>query len=86
VKVPSSSPSPNTSSERTQVLYGTENTTNSILGFLAGSQLRMDICADSTWPSVAMGVDVFRNALIALKKRGVRSRYITTITKDNLDY
>jgi two-component system, OmpR family, sensor histidine kinase VicK len=46
----------------------------------------MDICADSTWPSVAMGVDVFRNALIALKKRGVRSRYITTITKDNLDY
>jgi two-component system sensor histidine kinase VicK len=46
----------------------------------------MDICADSTWPSVAMGVDVFRNALIALKKRGVRSRYITTITKDNLSY
>src|SRR5919197_1400670 len=46
----------------------------------------MDICADSTWPSVAMGVDVFRNALIALKKRDVKSRYITTITKDNLDY
>src|SRR5919202_6077584 len=46
----------------------------------------MDTCADSTWPSVAMGVDVFRNALIGLKKRGVRSRYITTITKDNLDY
>jgi signal transduction histidine kinase len=33
-----------------------------------------------------MGVDVFRNALIALKKRDVKSRYITTITKDNLDY
>lgn len=46
----------------------------------------MDICADSTWPSVAMGVDVFRKALIDLKKRGVRSRYITTITKDNLSY
>jgi signal transduction histidine kinase len=86
VKVPSSSPSPNTSSERTQVLYGTENTTNTILGFLAGSQLRMDICADSTWPSVAMGIDVFKNALIEIRKRGIRSRYITSVTKDNLSY
>ena len=86
MKVPSSSPSPNTSSERTQVLYGTENTTNTILGFLAGSQLKMDICADSTWPSVAMGIDVFKNALIEIRKRGIRSRYITSITKDNLSY
>jgi signal transduction histidine kinase len=46
----------------------------------------MDICADSTWPSVAMGIDVFRNALIDIKKRGIRPRYITTITKDNLSY
>jgi two-component system sensor histidine kinase VicK len=86
VKVPSSSPSPNTSSERTEVLYGTENTTNTILGFLAGSQLRLDICADSTWPSVAMGIDVFKNALIEIRERGIRSRYITSITKDNLSY
>ena len=86
MKVPSSSPSPNTSSERTQVLYGTENTTNTILRFLAGSQSRMDICADSAWPSVAMGIDVFKNALIEIRKRGIRSRYITSITKDNLSY
>jgi hypothetical protein len=33
-----------------------------------------------------MGIDVFRNALIDIKKRGIRSRYITTITKDNLSY
>jgi signal transduction histidine kinase len=56
------------------------------LSVLSNIESKMDICADSTWPSVAMGVDVFRNALIALKKRGVRSRYITTITKDNLSY
>ena len=84
--MPSSSPSPSTSSERTEVLYGIENTTNTILGFLAGSQLRMDICADSTWPSVAMGIDVFKNALMEIRKRGIRSRYITSITKQNLSY
>jgi len=33
-----------------------------------------------------MGVDVFRNALIDIKKREIRSRYITTITKENLSY
>jgi signal transduction histidine kinase len=83
----SSSPSsPNVKSERTEVLYGTENTTNAILRVLSNVESKMDICADSTWPSVAMGIDVFRNALINIKKRGIRSRYITTITKDNLSY
>jgi two-component system, OmpR family, sensor histidine kinase VicK len=82
----SSSSSSNASHERTEVLYGTENTTKAILSVLYNIESKMDICADSTWPSVAMGVDVFRKALIDLKKRGVRSRYITTITKDNLSY
>jgi signal transduction histidine kinase len=80
-------PSPsNTKFERTEVLYGTENTTNTILSFLLSSQSRMDICADSAWPSVAMGIEVFRNALSDIKNRRIGSRYITTITKDNLSY
>jgi hypothetical protein len=59
-------PSPSSSSfnanhERTEVLYGTENTTNAILSVLSNVKLKMDICADSTWPSVAMGIDVFKN-------------------------
>ena len=80
------SPSSSTKSERTEVLYGTENTTNTILNFLYNSKTKMDIWADSTWPSVAMGIDVFRNALIDINKRGIGSRYITTITKGNLSY
>ncbi len=46
----------------------------------------MDICADSIWPSVAMGIDVFKKALINIKDRGIRSRYVTDITRDNLPY
>ena len=41
VTMPSSS---NTKYERTEVMYGTENTTNTILGFLLSSQSKMDIC------------------------------------------
>ena len=74
------------SSERTQVLYGPENTTSAILKFLMDVDTKLDICADSTWPSVAMGIDVFRNALIDIKKRRITRRYITTITKNNLSY
>jgi two-component system, OmpR family, sensor histidine kinase VicK len=89
VTVPTS-PSPysssNAKSERTEVLYGTENTTSAILHFLADADTKMDICADDTWPSVGMGIDVFRNALINIKKRGIRPKCITTITKDNLSY
>ncbi|MFL6340292.1 MAG: sensor histidine kinase [Nitrososphaeraceae archaeon] len=81
-----SSPSFNTRSERTEVVYGTENTTNVILNFLYNAEAKMDICADSIWPSVAMGIDVFKKALINIKDRGIRSRYVTDITRDNLPY
>jgi hypothetical protein len=82
--VPSSS-SFNANHERTEVSYGIENTTNAILSVLSNVRLKMDIYADSTWPSVATGIDVFRNALIDMNKRGI-IRYITTITKENLSY
>jgi hypothetical protein len=79
VTVPSSSSSPSANSERTEVLYGTENTTKAILNVLSSVGIKIDICADTTWPSVAMGIDVFRNGLIKIKKRGISSRYITTL-------
>jgi len=57
-------PSPSSSSfnvnhERKEVVYGTENTTNEILSVLSNVKLKMDISADSTWRSVAMGIDIF---------------------------
>lgn len=67
-------------------MYDPEKTTSAILKFLSDVDTKPDICADSTRPSVAMGIDVFRNAPFDIKERGIRSRYITTITKDNLSY
>lgn len=58
----SSLPSSNANSansERTQVLYGPENTTSAILKFLMDVDTKLDICADSTWPSVAIDKDLF---------------------------
>jgi two-component system, OmpR family, sensor histidine kinase VicK len=77
---------PTYDSERTEVLYGFEKTTEAIMKFLNSAEVSMNICADSTWPSVAMGVEVFKKGLYDLKSRNVQSRYITDITKDNVKY
>ncbi|MGB8643057.1 MAG: hypothetical protein WCD28_12315, partial [Nitrososphaeraceae archaeon] len=82
----SASNTPSLDSEKTEVLYGFNKTTEVIMKFLNSSEVSMNICADYTWPSVAMGVEVFRKGLYELKTRSVQSRFITDITKDNIEY
>ena len=77
---------PTTDSEKTQVLHGFEKTTEAIIRFLYSAEDSMNICADYTWPSVAIGVEVFKKGLYELKKRNVKSRFVTDITKDNIKY
>jgi signal transduction histidine kinase len=77
---------PTSASEKTEVLYGFEKTTEAIMGFLNTTEISMNICADYTWPSVAMGVEVFKKGLCELKARNVQSRFVTDITKDNIEY
>jgi two-component system, OmpR family, sensor histidine kinase VicK len=79
-------PAPTFDSEKTEVLYGFEKTTETIMKFLKSAEVSMNICADYTGPSVAMGVEVFRKGLYELKTRNVQSRFITEITKDNIKY
>src|ERR687897_100207 len=77
---------PTTDSEKTQVLHGFEKTTEAIIRFLYSAEDSMNICADYTWPSVAIGVEVFKKGLYELKKRNVKSKFVTDITKDNIKY
>ncbi|MGH9926139.1 MAG: hypothetical protein ACRD5B_12270 [Nitrososphaeraceae archaeon] len=54
----SASNTPTFDSEKTEVLYGFEKTTEMLMKFLNSSEVSMNICADYTWPSVAMGVGI----------------------------
>jgi two-component system, OmpR family, sensor histidine kinase VicK len=76
----------NSGSEKTKVFHGPEATTSAIIEFLSNAHRALDICADSSWPSVAMGVDVYRNAFRDVGVKGVKFRVVTEITKDNLSY
>jgi two-component system sensor histidine kinase VicK len=77
---------PTSESEKTEVLYGFEKTTEAIIRFLNSAEVSMNICADYTWPSVAMSVEVFKKGLYDLKARSAHSRFVTDITKDNIEY
>ena len=72
--------------EKTEVIYGSDKTTKAILEFLKSAEFSMNICADHTWPSVAMGVEVYKKGLSELKPRKVRFRAITDITRDNVKH
>jgi two-component system, OmpR family, sensor histidine kinase VicK len=72
--------------EKTEVIHGLDKTTEAIIEFLYSAEVSMNICADHTWPSVAMGVEVYKKGLFELKTRNVKFRAIADITKDNIEY
>jgi signal transduction histidine kinase len=75
----------NNSPERTEVIYGSENVLDALLQFVFKSKT-IDSCGDSRGPSLIMEIKEYGKLLIELKKRNIKIRYITDISKDNLGY
>jgi signal transduction histidine kinase len=77
---------PNTeTNERTEVLSGEQNVMNTILHFLSISD-RIDSCGDYKAPSLIIEVEAYKKLLVDLKAKDIKLRYITNITKDNIQY
>ena len=72
--------------ERTEVVYGIDNVINTVLLFLSQTNNKIDACVDYTRPSLAIDFLALKNAFLNAKKRGVKLRYVTEITKDNISY
>nr|CAD42697.1 putative histidine kinase [uncultured crenarchaeote] len=71
----------------TKVYYGPENANNAILRFIDRANVKIDSCINSVAPSVMIGVDAIREKRVdAVKNRGLKLRYVTEITKDNVGY
>ena len=77
------SATPNT--ERTEVLSGDQYVMNAVLHFLSFAD-RIDSCGDYKAPSLIIGVEAYKKLLFDLKAKGIKLRYITDITKDNIHY
>jgi two-component system, OmpR family, sensor histidine kinase VicK len=73
----------NNISEKTEILYGPKNVMDILLQFLSKAN-RIDSCGDYKGPSVA--IEAYKNLLVDLKTRGIKFRYVTDITKENINY
>src|SRR5918992_2091850 len=70
--------------ERTEMLTGPEVTAKRAWEFFSNVNEKFDGCASSAATSIVM--TVFRDAYEGMKRRGIRIRSVTDITKDNLKH
>jgi two-component system sensor histidine kinase VicK len=73
-----------TKHERTEMLIGPEVTTKQAWELFSNISNKLDVCASSAAPSIAM--TLFRDAYKSMKGRGIKIRWVTDITKDNLKH
>jgi two-component system, OmpR family, sensor histidine kinase VicK len=73
--------------EKTELLYGVENTISRGIQFMQNAKEHMDLFGEKNGPSIIIEFpDIYKNNYIAAKNRGVKIRFITEITEDNIHY
>jgi hypothetical protein len=68
------------------VFHGVENVINAELQFFSSSKKRIDICMNYTRPLLSIIFDPTKDAIMNARNRGVRIRYLTEITAENISY
>jgi two-component system, OmpR family, sensor histidine kinase VicK len=77
----------NNNVEKTEVLYGVDNATNAQIRIASNAKTMLYACVDSSAPSVdTEKIEPIRKMIVDARDRGVKLRYVTEITKDNLHY
>jgi hypothetical protein len=74
------------SPKKTEVHYGEEKTIEVMVSSFDHAMAGCDVCVNCAAPSIILGVDPLRNAILRAKRRGIRLRYITDITSDNVSH
>jgi hypothetical protein len=73
--------------EKTEVIYGAQNIIESTLNLFSVARFTVDNCVDSNCPSMHVIPDhPITKANHDMKERGVKIRFITEITKENIHY
>jgi signal transduction histidine kinase len=74
-----------TNIEKTEILFGSDKIVKRAIDDFHKIKERFDNCTDATGPSVFFNTPVW-NEFVNLKNRGIKLRFITEITKDNVNY
>ena len=76
----------NTNNKKTQVLVGIENSISYGVRFMQDSKEKMDLFGDKNGPSIVIKYKEYKDNYIKARERGVKIRYVTEITKNNIHY
>src|SRR5829696_6015293 len=71
---------------KTEVWYGADKIVKRQLQILTKAKATVDACHSSESPSILVSFEPLMQTIVLLHKRGVRQRYITEITKENVKY
>jgi hypothetical protein len=74
------------SNEKTEVSHGKENAKKILLQTMSNVQKEVLVCADSDSAAFSMDLASIKKGYSDFKRRGVRIRFITEITLQNLQY
>ncbi|HZA63575.1 MAG TPA: hypothetical protein VE573_11930, partial [Nitrososphaeraceae archaeon] len=77
----------NTQNPKTEIIYGVENVIDAELQFFSKTKRgKIDTCMNYTRPPLAIIIEPIKKAFLDAKNRGVKTRYLTEITNDNIPY
>ena len=69
-----------------KIVYGISNVVGTELQCFSNSKKKIDTCMNYTKPPLAIAIEPIRSAFVDAKRRGIKLRYLTEITKDNISY
>jgi two-component system, OmpR family, sensor histidine kinase VicK len=67
-----------------EILYDIEEIDKRAIKYLLDTKEKFDNCIDSAGPSAMVSAKYLWDTVVEVKKKGVKIRFITEITKDNL--
>ena len=74
------------SKQKTSIYYKPYHVINTVIEFIYKSSVRIDACVDYTRPSLIFEIAALKKAFVDAKNRGIKLRYVTEITNDNISY
>jgi two-component system sensor histidine kinase VicK len=72
--------------EKTKILYGSHRVIDMAIQFASKAEVKIDACVDYTRPSLILQIKEIKKAFYDAKERGIKLRYITEITADNVSF
>ncbi len=72
--------------EKTKLIYDIESAISYGVKFLQNSKGRMDVFVDENGPAIIIKYHIYKDNYLKARSRGVKIRFVTAITKDNIHY